>query len=209
MAGRPGRRRHFRARIPWFQRLAAPFSAGPLGPDAGGRVPSGRPPSGKPSALSRRRRKAAEGRPSKQQGRVSKPGGTKSKFFGTKSKAGGTKSKFFGTKSKSMSFRESRLYNGLSPIPAEKPFAAALPEQGPTPDPAWAPRRADGAGRRPRMADFDCIHGDHDNEDFYFPKANVGADLSVRPCRSCSRPSPSRRYGRFSPSRRPGGWAWG
>ncbi len=62
MAGRPGRRRHFRARIPWFQRLAAPFSAGPLGPDAGGRVPSGRPPSGKPSALSRRtgRRPKAE-----------------------------------------------------------------------------------------------------------------------------------------------------
>ncbi len=61
---------------------------------------------------------------------------------GTNSKPDGTKSKFFGTKSKSISFRESRLFNGLSQIPAKKAFAAPFPGQGPPPNPPWAFGRA-------------------------------------------------------------------
>ena len=39
-------------------------------------------------------------------------------------------------------FRESRLFNGLSPIPADKAFAFPFSKQGPAPSPAKAPGRA-------------------------------------------------------------------
>ncbi len=46
------------------------------------------------------------------------------------------------------------------------------------------PSLSDGAGRCPRIADVDRVHGGHDNADFDFPKANVRTDsrrLAVAP----------------------------
>ncbi len=85
------------------------------------RSPAGtqRPGRGRPS--SRR-----EGIPS-QPGTKSKPVGTNSKPDGTNSKPDGTKSKFFGTKSKSISFREMRLFKGISPTFTDRASAAPLP----------------------------------------------------------------------------------
>jgi hypothetical protein len=97
--------------------------------------------------------------------------GTKSKPFGTKPKPDGTKTKFFGTESKSISFRESRLFNRLSPVPTEFPSknASTAPERGI----GLRPSPSAGVGRCPRIADVDRIHGEHDNAKLAFRKENV------------------------------------
>ena len=59
-------------------------------------------------------------------------------------------------------------------------MAGSIPGSSPGTATAWALGRASRAGRRPRIADVDRIHGNHDNGRFGFSEANVRKSIGGR-----------------------------
>ena len=128
------RRRHFRARIPLFQTLAAPFPAGPLGSSPGVASPRRRSLPGRLSLLSLRDRKAVP-RPDPLAAGKDFRAGRKEFQAGRKEFQAGRKENQIRYKENQVfSFRNSRLFRRLTPISPDKAFAATLAAQRP---PGW------------------------------------------------------------------------